>query len=207
MPVKRVIDCDVKVRVKANEPGVDPANVKMPMNPFGEIADEKAIHLTKKGISTEGIEVSNGIRQSQETRHLTLAIEADRAILTKGTAEVQTDIIDVSSGRSMGSKESLNLIAKLADKQNSAIGAFRASVDAGFAPNDLNVVQTGELAARKLETAVGICGAVQHLAGMKGLKAVVAAVKKVDAAPIFEVADCGLDGDLFTAVPELVDAL
>ncbi len=191
-----------------------PDTFERPIYAGNAIATVQSLDATKViTVRTTGFDPAAAEGGSATVEVLAAAADSDKSsflgseIAKLDRPELTAAKIIVSGGRALGSAEKFNeVMTPLADKLGAALGASRAAVDAGYAPNDWQVGQTGKIVAPQLYVACGISGAIQHLAGMKDSKVIVA-INKDPEAPIFSVADFGLEADLFTAVPELVAAL
>ncbi|MCG7490801.1 FAD-binding protein [Vibrio sp. Of14-4] len=171
---------------------------------------DKVKVMTIRSSAFDNAAVTDNVKAEIKVVDINIGNDMSDLIERQKTQSARPDLpaarVVVSGGRGVGSKENFALIEQLADKLDAAIGASRAAVDAGFVSNDLQVGQTGKIVAPELYIAVGISGAIQHLAGMKDSKVIVA-INSDPEAPIFEVADYGLVGDLFEILPELTQAV
>ena len=193
---------------------ISPDTFERPIYAGNAVATVQALDATKViTVRTTGFDAAAATGGSAAIEVLSATADSGQSsfvgseIAKNDRPELTAAKIIVSGGRAMGSSDKFNeVLTPLADKLGAALGASRAAVDAGYAPNDWQVGQTGKIVAPSLYIACGISGAIQHLAGMKDSKVIVA-INKDPEAPIFSVADYGLEADLFVAVPELVAAL
>ena len=176
-------------------------------NAIATVKSEESMKLiTIRSTAFEAFAVDNGTSkfiQLDDPKKITYNKFISREESKSERPELSSASIVISGGRGIGSAENFQIIESLADKLGAAVGASRAAVDAGFISNDYQVGQTGKVVAPDLYIAIGISGAIQHLAGMKDSKVIVA-INKDEEAPIFQIADYGLVGDLFTTLPEII---